>query len=504
MRPSATFAPPLFRVGLKKLLGWPILAVGAFVVGAAIVADATTGLLVALAIFGIAFVAFDAPRAERWGTLALVGGSLILGYSFSNMGIPSAFIPVPLAELLLLPLAAVALLDSRYRPPARLLLPLALFLGIITMRLLIDFPTYRTDAVRDATTAVEALALVVGYRVVKRDGVQPWIRRLAWIYLGVLVYMSFYPVRDSLRAFSPIIGLRRDVYLLGGYIGVQAAVASAALFFGVHARGVRRIVLVAWGLVLTALLQFRGSYVLLPISAGVLGWAMRRPLKVILGTFVSIALVGVALSFLAGAGVEGRRGPLTTDFYAQHIGTLFGEQGPSAGTVQAREEWISRTIDLVRESPVYLLFGVGLGPDLAFGFEEPTPQGRVLVRKPHDDFLEVFARTGLVGFVLFLWLLLTPLRAIVRGARADQGPTGRFCAWILAALVIFLGIAATQPLLAFPHGAVPTFFLLGMGAAAAESIARSQRSARVPVASAAPYAETRHGAREGNRLDAGA
>jgi hypothetical protein len=43
-----------------------------------------------------------------------------------------------------------------------------------------------------------------------------------------------------------------------------------------------------------------------------------------------------------------------------------------------------------------------------------------------------------------------------------------------------------------------------MGAAAAESIARSRRSARVPVASAAPYAETRHGAREGNRLDADA
>jgi hypothetical protein len=225
---------------------------------------------------------------------------------------------------------------------------------------------------------------------------------------------------------------------------------------------------------------------------------------VILGTFVSIALVGVVLSFLTGAGVEGRHGPLTTDFYTEHIRTLFGQQGPSAGTVTAREEWISRTIDRVSESPVYVFFGVGLGPDLAFGFQEPTPEGRVLVRKPHDDFLEVFARTGLVGFVLFLWLLLTPLRAIVRGARGDQGPTGRFCAWILAALVIFLGIAATQPLLAFPHGAVPTFFLLGMGAAAAESIASSQRSARVPVASAAPYAETRRGAREGNRLDADA
>jgi hypothetical protein len=79
VRPSTTFAPPLFRVGLKRFLGWPVLAVAAFVVGAAIVADPTTGLLVALVAFGIAFVVFDAPRAERWATLALVGGSLVLG-----------------------------------------------------------------------------------------------------------------------------------------------------------------------------------------------------------------------------------------------------------------------------------------------------------------------------------------------------------------------------------------------------------------------------------------
>jgi hypothetical protein len=60
----------------------------------------------------------------------------------------------------------------------------------------------------------------------------------------------------------------------------------------------------------------------------------------------------------------------------------------------------------------------------------------------------------------------------------------RLCAWVLAASVIYLGVAATQPYLAFPSGTVPLYFMLGMGLAARDASAFGEspvwsRAARV-------------------------
>jgi hypothetical protein len=92
-----------------------------------------------------------------------------------------------------------------------------------------------------------------------------------------------------------------------------------------------------------------------------------------------------------------------------------------------------------------------------------------MVRKPHNDYLEVFARTGLIGFALFIWLLVTWIAPIVRKARSGSGEAEKFCAWVLAASAVYLGVAAVQPLLSWPYGTIPLFLLLGMGMGAAKA-----------------------------------
>ena len=117
----------------------------------------------------------------------------------------------------------------------------------------------------------------------------------------------------------------------------------------------------------------------------------------------------------------------------------------------------------MRESTATTLIGVGLGPDLAFGFQTA---GGAEVRKPHDDYIEVLARTGVVGLAIFslmLWSLVSP---IARRARRGQDQTGRFCTFVFAATAAYLAVAATQPLLAFSYGTIPVFLWLGMGLAA--------------------------------------
>ena len=59
--------------------------------------------------------------------------------------------------------------------------------------------------------------------------------------------------------------------------------------------------------------------------------------------------------------------------------------------------------------------------------------------------------------------------------RIPEGPTWRALVPLVPILLtyllsfVYLGIAATQPLLAFPYGTVPLFFIMGMGIAAARS-----------------------------------
>jgi hypothetical protein len=394
----------------------------------------------------------------------LLGGALVLGYGFANLGVRTGGVPLPLTELVLLPLIALSLSDRHSHPGARVMIPLAVFVGVIALRLVVDYPVYGRDAIRDATTGIEAASLLVGYRAVVRDGVTRWIRRLAVVLLVVMAYGSLYPVRAQLSSISPTVGLQREVPLFGSMAGVAFAVVAAALFFATFTAGWRRVALIGWALGVSAIFQQRSLYLLIPAAVVLLGWATRRSARMLAAVGVALVIGVLAMSTLLPDRLEGRLGPTTPAFVLQHAKTLFGEGGPGKGSIDDRKRWADRTLKEVTRSPATLAFGLGLGPDLTFGFRRG---GEVAVRKPHDDYLEILARTGLVGLVTFGWLLAMCVVPIVRRARAGSGDAERLCAWILAAAFVYLGVAAVQPLLSFSYGTVPLFVLLGMGLAAA-------------------------------------
>ena len=98
----------------------------------------------------------------------------------------------------------------------------------------------------------------------------------------------------------------------------------------------------------------------------------------------------------------------------------------------------------------------------------------------------MLARTGVVGFTVFVLMLGQLIAPVARRARRSEDEEGRFCAFVLAAAVAYLAVAATQPLLAFSYGTLPLFILLGMGSAVVYRPARnpSDQEPRDPHASA--------------------
>jgi O-antigen ligase len=213
------------------------------------------------------------------------------------------------------------------------------------------------------------------------------------------------------------------------------------------------------------LMQSRGMYLAVPgaivfiwaAARARAGWQLRRGL----GATLAVGLAALVV-FFPFAPDEGRVGEVTPAFVFEQLSTLSGSEGPGS-PVSQRTEWLNNVLNEVEETPWAWAVGIGLGPDLAFGFESPTG----LVRKPHNDYLEAYARLGLLGLVLFVGLLGTALVSIVRGARAAAGVEAGFMWFVVAQALVLMVIAATQPLLAFSYGTVPLFFTLGAALAVA-------------------------------------
>lgn len=434
---------------------------------AALAIGTTAARSVPLALAGAGVFALAAAGSWLRGRTAWVafvaalGGVSVLGYGFSNVPVPSA--PVPLVDVVLVATFAGLVVTGVRRPTPRapFLLATALF-GLASLRLVVfDLSAWGSFALRDYTTYVELSALFVGYWLMERVGLERWLRALSWIFVAVTLYGLLQFDRTIFATYNVIVGVQRPVVLLGYTTGVASL--SAFFFFALlRPFGSRSLVLAALAVAPLFIFQSRGLYLALPLTVVLLVLQRARtPGLRRLTAAAALALVAAAL--VLAVQPSGRFGSTSPSLLREQLLTLAGGTGVGDGSLAARTEWFSETIARVDGSPGSLVFGLGLGPDLAGGF---SADGAVLVRKPHDDFLEVFARLGLVGLLLFVLLIGAAVKTLVEGGRRLVGTQERlFVQWVLANSVVYLFIAGTQPLLAYPHGTIPLFGILGAGLA---------------------------------------
>jgi O-antigen ligase len=437
------------------------------------------------AVMAAAYVMLRKEGIAQDAVALLIAGNAILTLGFANLGLHLGGMPIPLTELILLPLVALCLLQPRWLQGMGL--PGVFLAGILTvavLRLILDYPNHGTFALRDFTTPLEALAVVAGFWAYNRFGLkwadQVW--RLSC--LGVLVYgLLLFPLGERLAEMGPVVGLEQATPLLGQYAGTGPAVVAAFFFFLLRGKAPLSMLLGAGCLGVVAMLQLRGLYLALPLGAVVVMLAGSK-----LGTGLSRRIAGTIvvgvclLAFVLPLGPEGRMGPVSASFATSQLGTLFGQEGPGEGSFQDRVEWLTSIWEQQAQSPANLIVGLGLGPDLADGAKA---YGEQLIRKPHNDYLEILARFGLVGLVLWMGLFASLLRPIWRSAGSSTISANErsFQLWVLAAASAYMLIAATQPLLAFPYGTMPLFILLGMGLALArQAEARAQRATEAEAA----------------------
>jgi len=381
-------------------------------------------------------------------------GLAIWSYGFNNVPLVR---PVPLVDVLVLSALIFGFPRwwglRRFPVVRRLLTFLSLLLIIVFLRLIIDLPKFGLLAVRDALFAFELWAIFPAIALGYTLGEQGLNRNLFWLFCVAMAWFLLYPWRDWVVSISPVVGIQRPVPL---FAFTTAGILSVPMIFWFlwYSKSAVSFVGAFAALLILLMAQSRGTY--LALLGSFFAILLLRPESGRkLGQFLLIFIFAGILLSITGQQFSGRLGlPVNLDSVAMQLSTLAGKEGAGAGSLRHRLQAWPAVVEQVLSTPVAPFFGVGLGPDLFQGF---ALGGDILVRKPHNDFLEIWARLGVVGLFPWIGFLVILGWESIEGLRRDLRH-----AWIVALQIVFWIKSASQPTMGFAYTTVLWASLTGL------------------------------------------
>lgn len=433
----------------------------------------------AIAVIGVVLV------GDRIGDVFLAAlGIMLVGYaflgrSFAYLGIS----PLYLAELAL-PFALVALARCRQRDRVQPIHGLLIAFMIWGAAQTVPYISrYGVDALRDAVTwGYSIYAFVLSFILTSRHlraGVSVYGRLISpfllWVPLAAVLTL-FVALPNVPGSSVPVVVFK------GGDFGVHLAGVAAFVLLGLYAagRGFRipePLIWVPWLIAVgVAGILNRGGLVAASMAAATVLYvrAATRWLAVIfIALTVTVPVILIDPRIELGTGRE-----ISVGQVVDNVTSVFGEsENPGLqGTKEFRLRWWSTIVDYTIDGPYYWT-GKGYGINLADadGFQ---PTADHSLRAPHNTHIEILARSGVPG--LLIWILLqaafgvsmlrAAARARVTGQTAWVPVLGFIFIYWLAALVN----ASFDPYLQGPQGGIWFWSVFGAGLAAKRMVELSQ------------------------------
>jgi O-Antigen ligase len=433
-------------------------------------------------------------RALQIGLPLVLAGYALFDRGFAYLAsVPGT--PVFAGELILLLGAGFAVLATgHFKLALRHSLPtgvLAVFAAWGLVRTVPLIPVYGLDAIRDAALWYYALiAILVRALVVARPDLPGrWARAYAPF---VVVLLLWSPVALLLANVASPTVPGSDVPAFAhkiGNIAVDATIAIAFLWLVPTPSLSRRVrallTALASVIVVASETQNRGGAVAALVAIlliGVLAGHRRRSLAgVVLGTMVVGLVLAWGLDIHVSGGTEGR--DISVAQLWQNVASISGgaqDNSQLNATVAFRDTLWSGAINMVQDQNT-LMTGVGFGPNLAQELGVPQLPGEPL-RSPHNSHVDVLARMGLIGGVLWLVLWVSWYVVVLNRLRHRSAPLSPLSEGILKVCVVgvtaILANAYFDPTLESPQVAIWLWTLVGLGLGIASLRTRSRVTGR--------------------------
>ncbi len=408
---------------------------------------------------------------------------LVVGYFAANRGFaqlsPLGGLPLFFAEIGLgLSLGMVTLRTALKQrlpfPLTPLAIALLVWIGAAGVHLLLDLPQWGLMALRDYAAVFYALFFFIAFslgrhapsRSLLLGGFGLGLGLMVVVYPLFLTFEHFFTYTLTFRGM-PLIYFKDD--LAGIYGG-----AGAVFFYGFYRRrgGMWRLLLALACLAMIFLTLSRAAMLGLGVGVVLLLLARDRGFVAMLIGAGTAAVVALLLYYsIAGTPLRETR---LYGFY-EHVASLVDVSGTREYRGQSSHDtgannrfrlvwWQTLAGKTLDEAP---LFGLGFGYDLAAPFVQEYYPGSdreaFTARSPHNYLLTLFARTGVLGLVLFLVVLVLMAGQTCHWlGRARAGPSLpeplllQIMCWTVLASALF------QVVLEGPMGAVPFWLLLGL------------------------------------------
>jgi outer membrane protein assembly factor BamB/O-antigen ligase len=408
------------RGRIAPLAGFALLGTATALLGWSLVGDEDLELLVTeptgitLLVVGALTSGVLAVPLARYPTIVPVALLAVAPFRIPvELGEEEAFLLLPFYLVLSSAVLAFAYRAARgWRPPS---LPFVLALPLVAFVAYTALSFLWTHDEREGAVALAffLFPFVAALGVVARSPLASWLSRALTatiVALGVLfaaiglyqaetrtlIFARDVEVANAYTTFFRVTSLFKDPSLYGRYLVIPIAVLLVALW-------IRRGRLPEW-LFLGALVAFlfaglyysysQSSFVtLFCVAFAVAFLGARKRLRILLLVCAAVAALGAAL------------------FAAQAV------QGRSLKDVtSSRSRLVTITLDAFELSPVT---GVGVGGQpRASG--EAIGTDRARRNASHTTPLTVLSELGVVGFVLYLWLLVTVVLALLAAVRTNR------------------------------------------------------------------------------------
>lgn len=455
------------------------LAVSGFVGIAVAVAPlpavaATTTLVAAVWLLGRGA---GVTRVFVVGMAIILTGYALFNRAFAYLGVPPLFIGEAVLGVGLLAFV-YAIRRWQLTPVTALII---LFMGWGALQTVPYVPRYGVDALRDAVAWIYAAFALLLFTILRPDqmgSVVRIVRRLipfvlVWLPISLLTTVALGDRVPTIPGTTvPLLASK------GGDIGVILAGIAAFILVGLYARAdptprlAEPLPWIPWlsGAGVVSIVN-RGGLVAIAMVALVLLFIRQSGRW--LGLFFIVSLV-IVLGMLVDPRIDvGGRREFSFRQLTDNVTSIFVSTGDSLeGTRSFRLTWWGEIVDYTVGGP-YFWTGKGYGIALAAADGFDTTEAEEL-RSPHNGHMEILARSGVPGLVLWIALQVTFAITMFRAAhraRAD-GRRGwvQVIGWLFVMWAAGLANATFDPYLQGPQGGIWFWSVMGLGLVAVRGV----------------------------------